>query len=121
MCHDAGASRPPYRRSDPEEPAHHMPRALTHAPADAGARASSIRLPNHQPLTLLFAAAPAVAMVVGLVAYTLGLIASPGQFLVEILIPGLTAGFLALGRRWPTGQLVAAGLLEFEAVAIGLF
>jgi PAS domain S-box-containing protein len=98
-----------------------MPRALTHAPADAGARASSIPLPNHQPLTLLFAAAPAVAMAVGLVAYAFGLIASPGQFLVAILIPGLTAGFLVLARRWPAGQLVAAGLLEFEAVAVGLF
>jgi PAS domain S-box-containing protein len=98
-----------------------MPRALIHAPVEAGARASSIRLPDHQPLTLLLIAAPAVATMVGLVALFLGVIASPGQVLAAIVVPSLISGLLVFGRRWPTAQLLAAGLLELEAVVVGMF
>ena len=98
-----------------------MPRALMHTPVEAGARASSIRLPDHQPLTQLLVVALAAVALLGLVASASGLIASPGHFVVVVILPGLISAFLALGGRWPAALLVAAGLLELETVAIGLF
>ena len=77
-----------------------MPRALTHPPVEAGARAS-IRLPDYQPLTLLLVVAPAGVALIGLVASASGLIASPGHFFVIVILPALISVILAIGRRRP--------------------
>ena len=89
------------------------------APARAAGEGPPARYANGPLLAFVLIAAPGIATAVGIYAAITGLIGSPAQLAAAVLVPLLIVLFLVVGRTRPQARLIAAGLLDVEAVLTG--
>jgi PAS domain S-box-containing protein len=89
------------------------------APVGAAGEGPPARYANGHLLSFVFVTAPAIATGVGIYAAMAGLIGSVEQFAAAVAVPLLIGVFLFLGRTRPRARLIAAGLLDVEAILTG--